>query len=83
MRDIPTKKRKATGAVLSAAAIVLLLCAQISFFIWALSQGDVPVTVMVILGVVPLAVIVGLIIALVGRIKEIKGGEEDAAAKYR
>ncbi len=31
---------------------------------------------------IPAAVIIGVIAALIGRVKEIKGGEEDEASKY-
>ena len=41
-----------------------------------------PLGLLVFLIAIPVALIIGLWIALAGRMKEIEGGEEDEASKY-
>ena len=41
-----------------------------------------PLPLVAVICLVPAAMIVGIIISLVQRLKQIKGGEEDAAADY-
>ena len=81
-----TEKNKKIAPVICAAAVVLLMLGYIAIFVWAMlsdigSMGMVAVIVAiytVILG----AIIVGVLVALHQRLREIEGGEEDDARKY-
>ena len=65
-------KKKQLGAVFG--AVVMM--------VWANTQEQVPVLILVVYIGVPVLVILGVVAALVFRLKEIKGGEEDEASKY-
>ena len=54
----------------------------IGFMLWGNSQDPIPFGLLVFLIAIPVALIIGLWIALAGRMKEIEGGEEDEASKY-
>lgn len=74
--------RKKTPAVIAAAVMIALMSALFGFLLWAFITEQAPLLLSVLILVLPLAVIVGVAWALIQRIKEIKGGEENAAAKY-
>lgn len=81
------RKRKKKIAPLIVAAVVTLFMAAymvlVAFTIFY--EKPVPseaVPVMIIMALAPLAVIVGILIAVRERLKEIRDGEEDAASKY-
>lgn len=73
-----TKKRKA-GPIIAAAVIVLVFLAYV---LWIISAEDIPVFALIIFIAVPTVIIVGVILALSQRLKEIEEGEEDEASKY-
>lgn len=78
-------KTKYVGAIVSAAVMIVLMAAVIGVMVWAfLSEPEQspPLPLVVFFCAVPGAMIVGIVIALVQRLKQIKGGEEDAAADY-
>ena len=75
------KKRRA-AAVLSAAVFVVLMAAIIALALWGNSVAPMPTLLLVFIIVFPLAVIVGVLIALRQRLKELKGGELDEAGQY-
>jgi type III secretory pathway component EscS len=52
------------------------------FFLGAISAEKPPFWLVLYFIILPACVIVGVIIALMQRLREIKGGEEDAARKY-
>ena len=70
--------KKIAGAVISACAIILY---YVFFFGVILSEIKSPV-VRILLGIGPALISAALIIVLIQRIKEIKGGEEDDLGKY-
>ena len=61
-----------------------LMAAVTGFVIWdyILDRGTMPLGLAIFFAAVPGVSIVGVIIALIQRMKEIKGGEEDAASEY-
>ncbi len=75
-------KQRRWGAVLSAAASVMFMAATICLILWANRQDPLPVGVLVFLILAPAGVIAGVVIALLQRMKELKGGELDEAGKY-
>jgi len=78
-------KTKYVGAIVSAAVMVILMAAVMGVMIWAFltePEQSPPLPLVVLFCAVPAAMIVGIVIALVQRLKQIKGGEEDAATDY-
>ena len=76
-----TRRRK-TGAIIAAAVVVLFMIAMIVMFFWANEMDPAPKGILIFCLVVFGAVIIGVIIALIQRLKEVKGGEIDEARKY-
>ena len=71
--------------VVAAVVFVALMGWTIGLMLWALTvdpQDAPPLALFVVLLAIPVAVIIGVLLALYQRIKQIRGGEEDAAAKY-
>ena len=78
-------KTKYVGAIISAAVMVVLMAAVIGVMVWAFltePEQSPPLPLVVFFCAVPGAMIAGVVIALVQRLKQIKGGEEDASADY-
>ena len=75
-------KGKTIGAVIGALIMIVLMGAMIGVMIWGNTQDPLPVGLLVFFIALPVAVIVGVLVVLFERIKEIKGGEEDEASKY-
>lgn len=82
------KKDKLTRYVspIGAAVVVLsMMAAVIALIVWGFTispEEAPPIGVIIAIGLVPVVVIIGVLAALYQRIKQIKGGEEDAAAQY-
>ena len=75
-------RKKTFGAVTGAVIFIVLMVLLIALVLWSNSQDPIPdILLGTILGF-PLIAIVCVIMALSQRMKEIKGGEEDEAAKY-
>ena len=79
-RDFHKKKRN--GAIVGAAVMVLLMLITIVIVFWANTQDPIPLGMLLLIAGIPAVIIVGTLVALAGRMKEIEGGEEDEAAKY-
>ena len=65
--------------------MLMLMGGFIALLAWAYAVDPAaapPLGVVIVLALIPVAVIVGVIIALIQRFHEIQGGEEDAAGKY-
>lgn len=78
-------KTKYVGAIVSAVVMVALMAAVIAVMVWAFftePEQSPPLPLVIFFCAIPAAMIVGIVIALVQRLKQIKGGEEDAAADY-
>lgn len=76
------KPRMLWGAVVSAVVMVLLMAAMIALFVWAESVDPIPLPVLLIFEAIPAAVLIGVVVALVQRIKELKGDEMDDIGQY-
>ena len=75
-------RRKKTGAVISAVVFCTLMLALLACVIFAVQQEEKALFPMLIVFAVILCAIVGTVIVLIQRIKEINGGEEYDACKY-
>ena len=82
--DVKTmdKRRQKRAPWLSAAVMVLCMGVIIWLFVWAAKTDPIPLGLLLFLVALPIAVVVGVIVALRQRMKEIEKGEEDAASKY-
>lgn len=79
-RDIHRKKQR--GAILGAGAMLVLTLVPVVIIFSIRRSAPIPWwAVLLFLGVTAVTC-VGVVAALVGRIREIKGGEEDEASKY-
>lgn len=76
------QKKRRNGAVLGAAFMICVMLAVIALVLWANTQEEIPMPVLGIGIGIPVVMIVGVLAALRSRLREIKGGEEDEAAKY-
>lgn len=76
------QKKRRNGAVLGAAFMICVMLAVIALVLWANTQEESPMPVLGIGIGIPVVMIVGVLAALRSRLREIKGGEEDEAAKY-
>lgn len=79
-RDIHRKKQR--GAIMGAGAMLFLTLAPVGIVLWAGRSTHIPLWALVLFLGVTAVMCTGVVAALVGRIKEIKGGEEDEASKY-
>jgi MerR family copper efflux transcriptional regulator len=86
MRNNTDKRHsRSRGAILSAMVISILIFLFIGSLLWImLDEGAVPAAlgVMIVYAVLGLAVIIGVMVALFQRLREIDKGEEDEARKY-
>ena len=78
----PSEYLEKIRAALAAAAAIIIFAGMIALVLWANHEAPVPPLVVALIIVFPAAVIVGVVIALRQRIKELKGGEYDDARKY-
>jgi hypothetical protein len=77
-----TRKRR-TGAIIAAAVVVLFAVSMIVMPLWANKMDPAPKGILIFCLAIMGAVVIGVIIALIQRLKEVKGGEIDEARKYR
>ena len=82
VNNTDTHRKKTIGALIGAASMTAIMAAIIGFMMWAHLQEPLPLGLLIFIIAAPVVTIIGTIAALVGRIKEIKGGEEDEASKY-
>lgn len=79
------KRQKKKGSILAALVFCGLMCFTDGFLLWAflLDPAEAPpLWLMFFFMAIPAVFVVAVLIALRERMKEIEGGEEDAAAKY-
>ena len=76
------RKKKAHGAWLSALVFIGLMAMVEGLMVWALTVDPVPLPVAFLLAGWPLVFVVGALLALRQRLKEIRKGEEDAYRNY-
>ena len=74
------KKRKAP--IIAAMVMIIMMIGVIGLLVWAAKVDPIPLPFLLFILAIPVAVIGGVLLALKERMKEIEGGEEDAARKY-
>lgn len=74
--------RKKRGSILAAVFFILIMAVLIGTMVWGYTQDPIPNLLFGFFMLVPIAIIGAVIVALLQRIKELEGGEEDAARKY-
>ena len=80
-----TKRRRYVAPVLITILMTALMAGLIWLFLWAFEvdpAGAPPLPVLALFVAIPAAVVIGVVIALVQRVREIEKGEEDDARKY-
>lgn len=75
-------RAKSLAAIGAAAVFALLMLCVVALMIWAALYDPIPLGILIGLCVLCLIPVAGVALALVQRLKEIKGGEEDAARNY-
>lgn len=88
-RFVNIKKRdtitRYVGPLVAALAFIAFMAGIIALLVWAWTvdpAGAPPLPLLIFLTAIPAVVIIGVLLALVQRFKQIRGGEEDAAAQY-
>lgn len=74
--------RKKRGAVIAAVCMSILMLALAVLYLWAYMEAPLPILVLLLILAVPLSVVIGVLIAMKQRLKELEGGEEYEASKY-
>ena len=74
------KKRKAP--IVAAITMIMIMLATIALLVWGYTTEPLPIVFFALIVAIPVVVIVGVLLALKDRMREIEGGEEDAASKY-
>lgn len=80
-----TRKKRYVAPVLSAVVMALLMAGCIWLFLWAFEVDPVgapPLPLLALLIAMPAAVILGVVVALVQRMRELKNDEMEDAKKY-
>ena len=80
--NISKDRRQRYTAIIAAFLIIAFMAVVMGLLVWAFIAGHVPGLVAALILLFPAAIIIGVSLALKQRIKEIKGGEENVAAKY-
>lgn len=70
------------GSILAAVIFILIMAALVGAMVWGYTQDPIPNLLFGLFLLVPVVFIGAVIVALLQRIKELEGGEEDAARKY-
>jgi DNA-binding transcriptional MerR regulator len=81
VKSSDVRKRK-NGAIIAAAVTVVSMAAVIGLIIWADSIDPAPKGLLILMVAIFGSIIIGVLIALSQRIKELNGGELDEASKY-
>ena len=76
------KRKKKTGPLIAAAVMAVLMGWLIALVLWANAVEPVPWWILALALVIFAGIIVGVLRALLERIREINGGEEDEAIQY-
>ena len=80
-----TKRRRYVAPVIVTLLMAVLMAGLIWLFLWAFDvdpAGAPPLPVLALFVSIPAAVAVGVVIALIQRVREIETGEEDDARNY-
>lgn len=76
------RQKKRFGSLVSAVIVIAFMAAWMALLIWIKIQDAMPNVIFYIMISAYILAIIGIIIALVQRLSEINGGEEDEASKY-
>ena len=76
------QRSRRTGAIIAAAVFALLMLGLVALLVWAWFYDPIPVGIVLFIIAILIAPVVGVALALRQRLKEIEGGEEDAAREY-
>ena len=74
--------RKKRGSIIAAIVFILIMFAFVGILIWGYTQDPIPNLLFGLFLMVPIVIVLAVTVALLQRIKELEGGEEDAARKY-
>lgn len=74
--------RKKRGSILAAVVFILIMATIGGLLIWGYTQDPIPNLLFGLFLLVLIVVILAVVLALLQRIKELEGGEEDVARKY-
>lgn len=77
--------KRYVGPVVAAVLILALMGGLIALMVWAFTispEEALPLGVIIGLAAIPAIIILGVLLALFQRVKQIRGGEEDAASQY-
>ena len=74
------KRRKAP--IIAAVVMIVFMIGMLGILAWAAKVDPIPIPFLLFIMAIPVAVIIGVLLALKERMKQIEGGEEDAARKY-
>ncbi len=75
-------RAKSVAAICAAVVFALLMLCVVALMIWAAIYDPIPIGILIGLCAMCLIPVTGVGLALIQRLKEIKGGEEDAARYY-
>ena len=78
--DVHMKKKM--GATVGGTVMIALLAFLIGMILWGNSVDPIPIGFLIFFIVSLVGIMIGIIVALRSRLREIEGGEEDEAAKY-
>lgn len=79
------RRKKYVAPVVAALVMLVLMGGLVALIVWGFTispEEAPPLGLILVLAAVPVVIILGVLGALYQRIKEIRGGEEDAASKY-
>ena len=74
------KKRRAP--IMAAVTMIFFMVIVMGILVWAAKVDPIPLPFLLFIMAMPLSVMIGVLLALKERIKQIEGGEEDEARKY-
>lgn len=74
--------RKKIGPVIAAGCMLVLMIWILGFCLWGYAVDPIPIGLLLFLLAIPVVIMIGVVAALVQRLKEIERGEEDEASKY-
>ena len=77
-----TNAKKMIASIVISIIVVAFMVGMVAIFVWTDSIDPLPLFGIALIVAVPLAIIIGVVLALCERLREIKGGEEDEASKY-
>ncbi len=76
------KPNKYVAPTVCAVLVILLMTFYLALFLFVSFVAPIPIPFLLLYILIPGTVIVGVIVALRQRYKEIEGGEEDDASQY-